>query len=93
MKHSALLLVIASIILFTNKYAKSEDIEPSEAQCSKILEACRAAGYGKTNQDNKKKSIYRDCFSQILKGIMLTDVKVATEDINTCKAKKAELKK
>jgi hypothetical protein len=92
MKQSALIIVILSAILFTHS-AYSEDVEPSEAQCSKILEACRAAGYGKTNQDTKKKSIYRDCFSQILKGIMLNDVKVADDDIKTCKAKKAEFKK
>ena len=69
----------------------AENTEHRDGPCSKLMDACKAAGYNKSNLKDKK-SLSRDCIQPLLNDEKVAGVKLDDEIIKACKEKKAELK-
>jgi hypothetical protein len=67
----------------------ADSTEHHEGPCSKLMDACKAAGYTKANN----KSLSKDCLQPLLNDEKVAGVKIDDSITKACKAKKAELKK
>lgn len=88
-----LLFLLKFILVFSmqTQYALAQDTnEHQDGPCIKLMEACKAAGYVKAL--NQKKSLSKDCLQPLLNGQKVEGVSVNPDDIEACKAKKAEVK-
>lgn len=86
------LLGAALILLLIPPAFSAESTEHHEGPCSKLMEACKAAGYNKSNLKDSK-SLSKDCMQPLLNDEKVAGVKLEDSVIKACKAKKAELKK
>lgn len=88
-----LILILKFILVFSmqTQYASAQESnEHQDGPCIKLMEACKAAGYNKSM--NLKKSLSKDCLQPLLNGQKVEGVTVNADDIEACKAKKAEVK-
>lgn len=65
----------------------------TDGPCIKVMDACKAAGYGAKGAPPAKKSLSKNCIQPLLDGDRLADVTVNEADVTACKAKKQQLKK
>lgn len=86
-------LLFKAILVFAmqTQYALAQESnEHQDGPCIKLMEACKGAGYIKSL--NQKKSLSKDCLQPLLNGQKVEGVTVNADDIEACKAKKAEVK-
>jgi hypothetical protein len=62
--------------------------EHRDGPCIKVMEACKAAGFGKGG-----KSLSRDCMQPLMNNQKIAGVTADPKDLAECKAKKSEIKK
>ena len=81
-----LILTLAALTISISAFAEEPEI--SEGPCNKLIEACKT--YVKSSKT--KKSLYRDCMQPLLNDQKIEGLNVNSDDLEACKAKKAELK-
>ena len=86
MKNHLLAALILTVVCATGFAADST--EHHEGPCSKMMDACKAAGYTKA----KNKSLSKDCMQPLLNDEKVANVKIEDSVVKACKQKKAELK-
>ena len=87
------LVIVALFQLLTPSiFALEAGAEHHDGPCSKLMEACKAAGYNKSNLKDKK-SLSKDCMQPLLNDESVENVKIDESLVKACKLKKAELKK
>ncbi len=85
-----ILLPAILFILMQNSSAQ-EATEHHDGPCIKIMDACKTAGYNKSSP-SEKKSLSKNCLQPLLSGQKVEGVTVNQNDLEACKAKKAEVK-
>ena len=86
------ILILAILFqLFSPVISAVETTEHHDGPCSKLMEACKAAGYNKSNLKDKK-SLSKDCMQPLLNDQKVANVKIEEDIVKACKEKKAELK-
>jgi hypothetical protein len=81
-------LIIALSVFLISNTTFAEEPEIADGPCNKLIEVCK--NYIKTSKT--KKSLYRDCMQPLLSEKKIEGLNVNSDDLEACRAKKAELK-
>lgn len=73
--------------------ANTPPSDHADGPCIKVMDACKAAGYGAKDAPPAKKSLSKNCIQPLMDGARPADVVANEADIAACKAKKSQLKK
>lgn len=87
MKFAAVLILISC-----HAGLAAESTEHHDGPCGKLMEACKAAGYNKSNLKDDNKSLSKDCMQPLLNDEKVPNISIEESIIKACKLKKAELK-
>jgi hypothetical protein len=92
MRHSHFALILAACVLAQPAFA-DKDMDSDSKPCATIAQACRDAGFAKTESDGKK--FWKDCMKPVILGQTVEGVKAIDANIiKMCRADKiANLKK
>jgi hypothetical protein len=78
-------LILSFSTLLRSKALAEEKEKVEEGPCRKVMDACKAADFGKTDS---KKSLFKDCMKPIMAGQKVTGVTVDPQALTACKALK-----
>jgi hypothetical protein len=84
-------VLILSFIGATSSLAQNES-DTSDGPCMKMLEACKAAGFGSNDSAKPITSLSKDCLRPLLAGQKVQNVQIDAASIEACKEKKEKLK-
>lgn len=88
-----ILCISANLIFLELRAQNTPPSDHADGPCIKVMDACKAAGYGAKDAPPAKKSLSKNCIQPLMDGARPADVAASEADIAACKAKKSQLKK